>query len=537
MNDLLKDIDASIKAFGGGLPTNPSLITAAGAQSLANYRELLSKAAADIRVKDERISQLTEKSHACATAIRVLGEGDKKTVLIICEARLFEVGYPNGKTVKSGDSLTIKIDGMQIVDVIERISSGNVGIFHKSIDNEVAEVSVGGSSRIVYVAEGLVGMEEGDRVLLDNSSMVILQNLGNDDSRYAVTESPNVKWDDICGQTKAKVAFDEALTGPIRNPRLFKAYRKKKVKGILLTGPGGCGKTMLGQAVATLMATMNAAKGVKEGGFFYIKGAEILTKFVGDPETSIRSIFQRARKFSKRTGITAVIFFDELDAIGKKRGTGVSSDVNDTIVTTLLAEMSGLHADDILVIGATNRPDILDPALTRDGRFDYKIEVERPQKEFGREIALKNLATSLVDAASFGDEAAGKAADLIVEEMYSDKYPLYEVFREKENKKETSLFCLRHLVSGAMLAGIVEKAKSAAMERDDAAFKALEAKGDKAAIEAWNPSGINREDILAAVKRAHIENHRVNHNDELGDFTHDFKDEVCGITKLRQVSN
>jgi proteasome-associated ATPase len=529
--DVLGDISRTI---GTVSPTSPQSKRAPEPEigDPETMQALIRQQESVIKRQEERIGQLSTKPNSCGIVLRV--NPDNATVIVISDGRYLSLFLPIDKKLKPGDCVALNAN-QQIAEVLTSIHTGLVGSFSRIISDELAEITLAGATRTVYHTSLEKKPEMGDRVLLDNSGAIILLNLGNDDSRYSLEGNPNIEWDDVCGQKTAKAAFREAIISPIEDGEMLKAYGKKPVKGILLVGPAGCGKTMLGKAVATEVARRYGAK-ISGEGLIYVKGAEILTKFVGDPETAIRSIFHRAMKFWKKHGFPAVIFWDEFDAVGKKRGTGMSSDVNDTIVPTILAEMDGLTESGAILIAATNRPDILDPALVRDGRFDYKIAVERPTRESGRELALKSFRKTLINAASFeGSDALEKAADLLVEKMYSDDYPLWEIYRRKGEEKERLLFSLRHIINGAMIVGVVEKAKSRAIERDKSAKAVLA--GDKALLAQWKPTGITKEDILEAVARAHRENRDVNVTDELGDFVHDFKDDVVGIQKLRQVSN
>lgn len=519
VNDIMSDLEGALKALGA-LGANSSQPLASA--EIQRYQSLLATARTTILEQVARVDQLTKKPLVCAIAVRIGGEDNGKPVLISCEGTFFEVAYPVGKDIKAGDTVTIRTDTKQIVDVTPTVQAGNIGMFQALVDKDLAEVSLQGAQRVVYHSGLDKKPEQGDRVLLDNSGTIILSNLGSDSSRFSLTENPKVLWSEISGQEKAKAAFLEALVGPEKQAELFKAYSKKPIGGILLIGPGGCGKTLLISAAATELATLYGEANLNDG-FLFIKGAEVLDKFVGSAETIIRSWFERARKYKKKTGRKMLIAIDELEAIGRKRGTGISSDIESTIVPTLLAEMNGVNSSCAIIIGATNRPDILDPALVRDGRFDYKIEVTRPNKDNARDAARKIFAKAPLDKASLGDkEAEIIAADVLVDGLFSEEYPLCEIYRNRGGVKEKLLFGLRDVVSYAMVAGIAEKAKSSAMKRDQAAERI---------------SGINREDILGALRETQDQNRNVNHEDELGDFVRDFQDEVIGIFKLRQVKS
>ena len=360
-------------------------------------------------------------------------------------------------------------------------------------------------------------------MVLNSSGIVIVKNLGKDDQRFSVSSKSQVTWDDVGGLEQAKEDLIDAVELPHSFRKLFGFYDKKPAKGILLYGPPGCGKTLLGKAVANAIARIYN-NGEPSEGFIYVKGPEILEKFVGIAESNVRQIFDRARKFQAKHGFPAVIFIDEAEAILATRDSGISSDVGRTVVPAFLNEMQGLDDSGAIVILATNRPDMLDPAAVRDGRIDTKIMVTRPTPASTRDIFLLNLkGKPLAKGVTAEDLAALGAA-----EFFSAARVLYEI-----RKRDGSVvnFTLKEILNGAMIATVVEKATSLAMRRDLAKMHEAGATDEEAEKYV---SGISKEDLLAAIDRSQKQTRDLNFLDDLKDFVEDFKDQVVGVEKLRQ---
>lgn len=315
----------------------------------------------------------------------------------------------------------------------------------------------------------------GDEVLLHPKTFQIVEHLGRpplEVSRFAPDSVPNVLWSDIGGLEEAKSDLIEAIELPHQNKALFKFYGKKPIKGILLSGPSGCGKTMLGKAAATALSNIYG-KEKAHTGFLYIKGPEILNQFVGQTEQTIRDMFFDAKRHREEHGYPAIIFLDEADAILAARGTR-NVGIGNTIVPMFLTEMDGLEESGAIVIIATNRPDVLDPAIVRDGRIDRKVTVTRPAKPEGAEILQLNLKNVPLQDDTIV-ELATKAADII----YADQV-------------------LQTIVSGAMLANCVQIAVSQAVRRD---IQNKEKKG----------KGIILDDLVASINRLKKQGAEVQH--------------------------
>jgi len=336
--------------------------------------------------------------------------------------------------------------------------------------------------------------------------------LGKDELKFEVkTPTMPISWDDIGGLEDAKREMIEIVELPHKFSALYKFYNKRQAKGILLWGPPGCGKTMLGKAAATAMATTHKTDG-NGAGFHYIKGPEILDKYVGVAEATIRRIFERAKKHKAQYGYPAVIFIDEADAILAKRGSGISSDINNTIVPMFLAEMDGMEESGALVLLATNRADVLDPAVTRDGRIDRKIKVTRPTLQSAAEIFMIALKGVPVNKESPKNVLAQKAS----ESLFSEDRLLYQIHTKTGG---TIPFTLKELVNGGMVVGIVDQAISLAIHKD---------------IKKSAKTGLCEEDIMIAIDKVEAQNRGLNHKDELEDMIAGYRDNVASVVAVRR---
>ena len=285
-------------------------------------------------------------------------------------------------------------------------------------------------------------------------------------------EVPDIAYESIGGLGGQIEQIRDAVELPYLHPELFKEHELKPPKGVLLYGPPGCGKTLIAKAVANSLAKKVAAKTGQEGKSYFlnIKGPELLNKYVGETERHIRLVFQRARE--KASGGTPVIvFFDEMDSLFRTRGSGVSSDVENTIVPQLLSEIDGVELlENVLVIGASNREDMIDPAILRPGRLDVKIKIERPDAEAARDIFSKYLTTSLPlhadDLGEFGndrDACIGGMIQATVERMYTEteENRFLEVTYANGDKE---VLYFKDFNSGAMIQNIVDRAKKMAIK-------------------------------------------------------------------------
>lgn len=369
------------------------------------------------------------------------------------------------ETIKEQDEVLRNIkESPLLLFTIEKISEDGKWTYYKSGDKEM---------RVKATPDLKVGHE----VLLHPQSFQVVENLGFppvEASRFAPSDVPNVCWEDIGGLEQAKQDIREAIELPFKEKKLYKFYNKRPVKGILLSGQPGCGKTMLGKAAANSLSNMHGAKKARTG-FLYVKGAEVLNAYVGESERTVRKIFSDARLHYKEFKYPAIVFIDEADAILATRGQRGGSTLGSTLVPTFLTEMDGLEDSTVIVILATNRPDILDPAVVREGRIDRKIEVTRPSRENALQIVINNLRQFPV---SKEYELNNLAEGLV-----------HEIFSEERYVSGDAL--LSDVVNGAMLAACVDLAVANAIHRE---------------IGKGKPKGITAKDVLGAVERIHHQN-------------------------------
>lgn len=435
-------------------------------------------------------------------------------VVISFEDKPIEVAMPRNMTIEPGDTVKLSQETMQIIGVVGKLRSGEIASVYRIVDAQACEVDHQDTRRVVYSGKFGGKLEVGDRVVLDKSATVIVENLGKKEDRFIFAEDVNTTWDDIGGLEEAKDQMREVIELPFKERARYQHYRKRPVHGVMFYGPPGCGKTLLAKATATALAGIyNGDRTIS--GFLYIKGPEILTRYVGDSELIIRQVFARARKHKKEKGYPAVIFIDEAEAILRKRGTGISSDVEATVVPMFLAEMDGLEETGAIVILATNRPDILDPAVVRDGRIDRKIMVPRPDRKSTAAI----FALHLRDIPLSNGFSAAELSEFSSDEIFSDKYPIYQVM---VNGQPNRIFTLAHIVNGGMIASIVDQATSLAIKRD---------------VSAGGFTGLKREELTSAIAGVHRQNLNLDHTDELREFVYDFKDSVQEIRKLCQAAS
>jgi proteasome-associated ATPase len=368
-------------------------------------------------------------------------------------------------------------ESLNIVGVQEFDSVGDIVVFKERLSEDRAlVVSHSDEERVIRIGSPLMNitLRAGDTLLCESRNGVAFEKVARAEVEELVLEEvPNINYDDIGGLTEQIEAIRDAVELPYLHADLFAEHELRPPKGILLYGPPGCGKTLIAKAVANSLAQKVVERtGLGEGRSFFlnIKGPELLNKYVGETERHIRLVFQRAREKASE-GMPVIVFFDEMDSLFRTRGTGVSSDVENTIVPQLLSEIDGVEGlENVIVIGASNREDMIDPAILRPGRLDVKIKIARPDAESARSIFAKYLTPSLPlherDLAENNGDPVLTCRNMIdraVEQMYaeSDANRFLEVTYANGDKE---VLFFKDFNSGAMIENVVSRAKKSAIK-------------------------------------------------------------------------
>ena len=394
---------------------------------------------------------------------------------------------------------------MNVVSVREFERQGEVVKVKEMLDDNRVLVNMrADEERVVEISDPLdkEELKFGDNVMLNPITGMVMEKLPKlEVEDLLLEEVPDIRYSDIGGLNDQIEAIRDAIETPYLYPNEYKEFQLKPPKGVLLYGPPGCGKTLIAKAVANSLAARvreQTGRDDVESYFINIKGPELLNKYVGETERKIREVFQKAKDKSKE-GVPVIIFFDEMDSLFRSRGMGISSDMESTVVPQFLAEIDGVEGlRDVVVIGASNRQDLLDPAVLRPGRLDIKIKVDRPEAEGAKDIFSIYLTPNLPIAPSVlekfdGDreKAAQSLAEQAIERMYAttDDNKFIEV---TYNRGERETLYFKDFASGAMIENIVDRAKKMAIKR------LIDSEGKE--------KGITLDDLEMAIQEEYKEN-------------------------------
>jgi proteasome-associated ATPase len=452
------------------------------AQAVSQNEKLtytLREAREHIAALREEVDKLTQPPSAYGT---LLGRNDDGTVDVFSGGRKMRVAVhpdlPEDDLVRGAE--VVLNESLNVVLTRGPEVSGEIVTFKELLDDGHRAMIVGRADeeRVVELADHLMGekIRAGDTVLMDSRSGLLLEKLPRPEVEELVLEEvPDISYNDVGGLDSQIEQITDAVELPFLHQDLFIEYKLPAPKGILLYGPPGCGKTLIAKAVANSLAKKVAeVSGDKQARSFFlnIKGPELLNKYVGETERQIRLVFQRAREKSEE-GWPVIVFFDEMDSLFRTRGSGISSDIESTIVPQLLTEIDGVEAlKNVIVIGASNREDLIDPAILRPGRLDVKIKIERPNEEAATQIFSRYLTATLPldpgEVKSLGGGDLNKAVLGMIEQTVAEMYKSDEInqFLEvtyQNGDKEVMYF--KDFSSGAMIENIVRRAKKLAIKR------------------------------------------------------------------------
>jgi len=413
----------------------------------------------------ERLGELSAPPYRGASLLEM---GTLTARVAVEGSGVYEVALPSEtglakemrKNLSKGSRVVVNPQNMSIVDFSEFELAGTQIVTVEEVEGEKIRVQIGGAPH--FVDHAIDDIKPGDEILLDPTSTLAIERFERTKSRYNLETVPIAPWKNIGGLEDTIAEIKDEVELPYLNKKIFARYGRVPAKGILLYGPPGCGKTMIAKSIAYNLSIMN---GCSKGHFISIRGPEILEKWVGNAEATLRGIYQSARESAAETGAPTVVFFDEAEAIMKKRGTGISSDITDILVPQLNSLIDGINSNDnVITVLATNREDIIDPAILRPGRVDLRIQVPRPNEKGTREI----FNIYLKDKPLKPGQSSKKLSSELSSHIFDTNNIAYEVHGPEG---PTGSFLYQHFVSGAMIRGIIDLGIKYAIKRELAGQK------------------------------------------------------------------
>jgi proteasome-associated ATPase len=433
----------------------------------------------NIAVLREEVDKLSQPPASYGTFLRANDDGSVDVVASGRKMRVATRPDVDGNTLERGSEVVLN-ESMNVVLAREVERSGEVVTIVDVLDDRTRALvsGRGDGTRVVEISPTLadIRLRGGDSVLLETRSQLLVELLPKQELEEVVLEEvPDITYADIGGLDEQIEAITDAVELPFLHRELFAEHHLPAPKGILLYGPPGCGKTLIAKAVANSLAKKVSERTGDDSArsyFLNIKGPELLNKYVGETERQIRVIFDRAREKAEE-GVPVIVFFDEMDSLFRTRGSGISSDMESTVVPQLLTEIDGVERlRNVIVIGASNREDLIDPAILRPGRLDVKIKIERPNSASAEQIFARYLTPDLpLDAEevhSLGGGDPAKAVQAMIEQTVEEMYKtdtanqFLEVTYQNGDKE---LLYFKDFASGAMIENIVNRAKKLAIKR------------------------------------------------------------------------
>jgi proteasome-associated ATPase len=420
----------------------------------------------------EEVERLTQPPNIYGTFSTFNSDG---TVDIVAGGRKMRVAISpslDPGQLQRGDEVVLN-ESYTVIGIREADGHGEVVTVKEVLDERrVLVYGRGDEERVAELADTLneATLRSGDALLLDSRSGFVTEKLARQEVEELVLEEvPDITYGDVGGLDEQIEAITDAVELPYVHRHLFADYELPAPKGILLYGPPGCGKTLIAKAVANSLAhkvaTVTGNTNVRSY-FLNIKGPELLNKYVGETERQIRLVFQRAREKAAE-GVPVIVFFDEMDSLFRTRGTGISSDMESTIVPQLLAEIDGVESlRDVIVIGATNREDLIDPAILRPGRLDVKIKIERPNAEAAQQIFQRYLHEGLPIAKDVVRDLGGGESHKAISSMIETT--VHEMYRVDDDNRflevtyrggDKEILYFKDFASGAMIENIVRRGR------------------------------------------------------------------------------